>query len=382
MSNFRQSKFILSCLLALVLLASVLVLDNRYRARHEAEIADKFQLLGELRRSALESYFKTAEAEISFWSVSPEIRSDYAALSDGWDALGGSAAIRVRDLYISDYPFAGTGLSELRDAGDGSEYSYAHAQLHALASEFVTGRGYYDLFLIDLDGNIIYTVEKEQDYATNLARGAYSRSGLGDVFRRVTAAEHEHTVVFSDFARYAPSNGEPAIFAGKLMFDAEGKRLGVLALQLPSDKISDIMHFKTGMGESGETYLVGPDLLMRSNSRFSDISTVLDTTVDTETVQLALSGERGVAYTQDYRGIEVLSAYDYIDIEGLRWAVMAEIDADEIAAKVGSIMGALTAAAAALFGLVLLTFGALRDFGALDLGSGEAAGSDYDSDAM
>jgi methyl-accepting chemotaxis protein len=381
MSKSGQSKYIFSGLLALVLLASVLVLDNRYRARHEAEIADKFQLLVALRRSALESYFKTAEAEISFWSVSPEIRSNYAALSDGWDALGGSVAIRVRELYISDYPFAGTGLSELRDAGDGSEYSHAHAELHALANEFVNGRGYYDFFLIDLDGNIIYSVEKEQDYATNLARGAYSRSGLGDVFRRVTTTEYEHNVAFSDFSRYAPSNDDPAIFAGKLMFDAEGKKLGVLALQLPTETISDIMHFKTGMGESGETYLVGPDLLMRSDSRFTDISTVLDTTVDTETVQLALSGERGVAYTPDYRGIEVLSAYDYIDIDGIRWAVVAEIDADEIAAKVGSIVGVLAAAAVALFGLVLLTFSALRDFGSLGIGGGEA-GSDYDSDAM
>ena len=379
MSIGRQSRFVLGLVLVVVLTSSVLVLDNRYRAKRAAEIAAKFQLLVTLRRSALQSYFSTADAEISFWSVSPKIHSSFSALSEGWDDLGASVAIKVRDLYISDYPFAGNGLAGLADAGDGSAYSNAHADLHELAREFVTGRGYYDFFLIDLDGNIIYSVEKEQDYATNLVKGAYSQSGLGDVFRRVTSEEHEHTVAISDFARYAPSNDDPAIFAGKLMFNDKGKRIGVLALQLPSDSIHDIMHFTVGMGESGETYLVGPDLLMRSDSRFSDVSTVLDVSVGSDTVQRALNGERGVEYTPDYRGIEVLSAYDYIDISGLRWAVMAEIDADEIATQTGSILGVLAAAAAALFGLVLLTFTVLRDFGSIGLGEG---GGDYDPDAM
>ena len=195
--------------------------------------------------------------------------------------------------------------------------------------EFVSGRGYYDFFLIDLDGNIIYSVEKEQDYATNLRKGAYRSSGLADVFKRVTANTRDPRVAFSDFSRYAPSNDDPAIFAAKLIVDEQDEPLGVLALQLPTDTIKDIMHFTAGMGESGETYLVGPDFLMRSDSRFSADSTILATTVDTATVRRALEGESGVAYTPDYRGIEVLSAYDYIDIDGIRWAVMAEIDATE-----------------------------------------------------
>ncbi|MGI9291547.1 MAG: cache domain-containing protein [Gammaproteobacteria bacterium] len=381
MSLNRGSKIIVLLALIAVLVTSVFYLDARYRQVREAEIAAKFQLLGQLRRSALETYFKTAEAEISFWSLSPQIRESFIAIKNGWDALGDRAPIRVRDLYISNYPFAGTGLSELKDAGDGSAYSSAHAGLHELANEFLTGRGYYDFFLIDLDGNIIYSVEKEQDYATNLMRGAYSQSGLGVVFNRVLTEQHEHSVAYSDFSRYAPSNDDPAIFAARLLFDEEGNRLGVLALQLPTDTIVDIMHFTAGMGESGETYLVGGDLLMRSDSRFADTSTVLETVVDTTTVQQALSGERGVGYTPDYRGIEVLSAYDFIDIDGMRWAVMAEIDAAEVADKVGSVIGELIAAAIALFALVIASFLAIRDFGDMELAN-SAASTEYDADSV
>lgn len=376
----KIAKFVLTTGLALMLVITVVMLDARYRNQREAEIISQFQLLGQLRRSALESYFNTAEAEISFWSLSPQIRDSFSALRRGWNELGENAAIAVRGLYISDYPFAGTGLSELRDANDGSDYSRAHSELHHLASEFVTGRGYYDFFLIDLEGNIIYSVEKEQDYATNLLNGAYSQSGLGVVFRRVMDADHEHAVAFSDFARYAPSNDDPAIFAARLMFDANGNRLGVLALQLPTDTIANIMHFTAGMGESGETYLVGPDMIMRSDSRFSDVSTVLETAVDTWTVREALDGHQGVGYTPDYRGIEVLSAYDFIDVDDIRWAVMAEIDADEVASQVGSIIGELLAAALALFGLVIASFIVLRDFGSFELADSSTSG-EFEADA-
>ena len=62
------------------------------------------------------------------------------------------------------------------------------------------------------------------------------------------------------------------------------------------------MRFTGGMGEAGETYIVGEDLLMRSDSRFSDTTTILRTGVDSETVRRALAGETGVYMAEDYSG--------------------------------------------------------------------------------
>ena len=69
---------------------------------------------------------------------------------------------------------------------------------------------------------------------------------------------------------------------------------------------------------------------MRSDSRFSDTSTILKTTVDTDSVRRALAGENGVMFTPDYRGVSVLSAFSSTEIDNFRWAVMAEIDDDEV----------------------------------------------------
>ena len=92
------------------------------------------------------------------------------------------------------------------------------------------------------------------------------------------------------FERIDQAIAMAAMFMARAMIGPEGRILGVLALQLPTERIRSIMQFTAGMGESGETYLVGPDLLMRSNSRFSSHSTVLQQQVDTPTVRRALAG--------------------------------------------------------------------------------------------
>jgi hypothetical protein len=235
-------------------------------------------------------------------------------------------------------------------------YDEVHAALHDVAEEFVSGRGYYDFFLIDETGNIVYTVMKEADYATNLVDGPYRDTGLASVFQRALQ-DATGGVHISDFERYAPSGDEPAIFAARRMVDADSKPVAVLVLQLPTAKIMDIMQFNAGMGESGETYLVGQDYLMRSDSRFSDASTILRTRVDTDTVSRALDGQKGVDFTADYRGVPVLSAYDSLDVDGFRWAVMAEMDEDEVRSETSGMGGVFAAFGAVIYGLALWTIG-------------------------
>jgi methyl-accepting chemotaxis protein len=295
--------------------------------------AERFVLLSSLRKQALEEYFDTARAEITFWSLNEGLLSKQAELVERWGTYRdtqGDPGARLRQVYVDQSPFPPGELHQLQDAGDGSAYSAVHAALHPLTELFVVERGYYDLFLIGPDGDIFYTVEKEADFGTNLETGPWRDTGLADVFRRALASARDGGVVFSDFESYGPSEGAAAMFMAKAMVDAEGKTLGVLALQLPTDRIDSIMRFTAGMGDSGETYLVGEDLLMRSDSRFSDTSTILETRVETDSVKRALAGDNGVTFTSDYRGVSVLSAFSSTEIDNFRWAVMAEIDEDEV----------------------------------------------------
>src|SRR3546814_20197536 len=98
--------------------------------------------------------------------------------------------------------------------------------------EFLEARGYYDVFLISAKGDVVYTVFKESDFATNLETGEWKDSGLATVYRKARDSASAGAVAFVDFAAYAPSNGAAAsLIAAPVMRD--GRLLGVLAFPMP-----------------------------------------------------------------------------------------------------------------------------------------------------
>jgi len=199
---------------------------------------------------------------------------------------------------------------------------------------FIKAYGYYDFFLIDDAGEIFYTLTKEADYQTNLITGKYNNSGLGKLFKKV---QDSGKFAMSDFSNYAPSNGDPAGFIALPLTTNSGISV-VVALQLSIEKISEVMQQRAGMGDTGESYLIGSDLLMRSDSFLdpeghsvgaSFSGTVKNNGVDTEGAKLAIKGEVGQKIIIDYNGNPVLSAYTPVDINGIRWALLSEIDVAE-----------------------------------------------------
>lgn len=213
---------------------------------------------------------------------------------------------------------------------------------HEYFDKFIKTYGYYNFFLIDESGQVFYTVTKEADYQTNLISGTYNNSGLGKLFKKVQSS---NSFAMFDFSRYAPSNNEPAGFIGIPLTTSSGLSV-VVALQLSTERIDEIMQEREGMGETGESYLVGSDLLMRSDSYLdpeghsvhaSFAGTVKNNGVDTEGARLAVKGEVGNKIIMDYNGSPVLSAYTPIDIHGIRWALLSEIDVAEAFESIDSL---------------------------------------------
>jgi len=198
--------------------------------------------------------------------------------------------------------------------------------------------GYYDLFLMNPDGYCFYTVTREADYQTNFEKGKYAGTNLGKLFRQVKA---EKKYGIADFAPYAPSNGVPAAFIAQPVIH-DGKVEIVAALQLSLDAINRIMQQRDGMGDSGETYLVGSDKLMRSDSFLdpqnhsvtASFSNPSAGSVDTEAAALALSGKTDQKIITDYNGNSVLSAFTPLNVGETTWALIAEIDEAEAFAAV------------------------------------------------
>lgn len=290
------------------------------------EMKISLEAIVQARTSALDGYFASIREDLDIIATSPVAVNALKDFTFAWKAAGKNAQGHLQAQYITDNPHP-TGQKEKLDFVDeGSWYGMAHKNFHPWFRKVLQERQYYDIFLLDTHGNVIYSVYKELDYATNMETGEYKDSDLGKAFRAAAANAGTGKDVFFDFRPYAPSAGAPASFIAKPVVNTEGKLLGVLAFQMPIDRLNAIMHETSGLGESGESFLVGSDYLMRSDSRFSETSTILKHQVEISSVTAALEGKSGFATGEELEGVLSEVAYGPFNFMGATWAVIAEID--------------------------------------------------------
>jgi len=315
--------------------------------------------------------------------------------------------------YISNNPHPYGQKQELEaSASDSSTYGKAHETFHKAFERAVKIFGFEDVMLVDADSmNIVYSYQKTSEFGTNLETGPYANTLMASKVRAMCSNNDRDDFKIADFEPYRPSLGKPMGFAVSPIFDGP-QMIGLLVLQFPIDNFNKVL---TGdfnwsaecMGKTGETYLVGPDRTMRSRSRFmyekpkdflkllresSVPSSIVDRIekqgnvicampVESESVEAAFRGQKGIMVVNDYRGEETLSAYGPIELDSLRWAVITEKDLAEVEAPIHQlgrtvlIVASGMALAVALLALMfshLLTrpLRALTE-GALRLGRGE-----------
>ncbi|MEO5333440.1 MAG: methyl-accepting chemotaxis protein [Magnetococcus sp. YQC-5] len=229
-------------------------------------------------------------------------------------------------------------------------------------NQFTKEYGYYDLFLMAVDGDINYTHGKESDLGQNLITGDLKNSGLGKAFDK---AMKTGTVALGDFEPYAPSRGEPAAFIVTPIKQG-GKVIGALGLQLSLESINAVMQQREGMGKTGESYLVGADKRMRSDSfldkqghsvKASFAGTIQKNGVDTEASREALAGKDASKVIMDYNGNPVLSSFSPLKMGDTTWAVIVEIDLAEVREPIVALITAIVSLGliiAVLVGLIAL----------------------------
>ncbi len=340
--NIKISTKIPLAILSLCLVIGISIgISSYFSARKtiREEAVEKLSALADARRVAIREYLDSIRDDLAFIAGSPTTIEALRAFREDWRKLAanGNPTETLHRLYIKDNPFP-TGEKEKLDAAkDGSAYSADHAKFHPWFRSFLKKRGYYDIFLFDTNGDLVYTVFKELDYATNLNTGPWKDTDLGNAFRAALAAKTPGAQYFFDFRPYAPSHDAPASFIATPLLNEKGKVEGVLAFQMPIDRINRVMQVNAGLGKTGQSYLVGNDMLMRSDSRFSQDSTILSQKVETPAVKAALRGESGAMETTTYDGRVVESAFLPLDFLGSRFAVIAEITRDELFAPVAGM---------------------------------------------
>ncbi len=201
---------------------------------------------------------------------------------------------------------------------------------------FQTSHGYSDIFLIDSDGNILFSSFGNNDLGTNLLSGKYSDT----LFAR-TAGKVFKTGIsgFSDFEVYGPLNNQVTGFVVHDMLDDEGNKIGLVAIGIHARQIDFVMNELSDSGKkSAEVYLVGTDLNMRTNSILSKKETILKKRIDTEQTRAWHEHKadkveidhmkKALVYTGPH-GKKVLGVHCPIRIGDVPFGVIAEIEEQE-----------------------------------------------------
>ncbi|WP_419776777.1 methyl-accepting chemotaxis protein [Malaciobacter marinus] len=202
--------------------------------------------------------------------------------------------------------------------------------------------GYYDIFIINQNGHVMYSQARESDYGANISSGSLRNSGLGEAWKKARELKRG---VFIDMKPYAPSNNEPAMFLASPI-NIDGDLKAVLVFQISDKNINKIMQFRKGYNDSQEDYLVGPDKLMRSDSfidpkghsvkaSFANPNT---SNINTVASRNGLDKKTNTEIITDYNGNQVLSSYSYIMIgQDFHWAIISEIDEAEVLLRPNNI---------------------------------------------
>ncbi|MBU2865869.1 methyl-accepting chemotaxis protein [Pacificibacter marinus] len=305
------------------------------------EAEEKLSTIAEARQIEFQTWLNSIDVDIRGQATSPTVLSALRGFGEAWRVLPDDPTAYLQDVYIDQNPNI-EGEKHLLDAAeDGSGYSRVHKLYHSYFRDLADEKGYYDIFVFNLDGDLVYSVFKERDYATNFIDGPFKDSGLGATVKAVIAATTDETagegskIIFEDLQAYAPSHGAPAAFIGAPIVDRRGATKGVIAFQLPTARFNLVMQRTTGLGETGEAYLVGSDLKLRSAPIHAEGSSALVQTVTNQAARHALAGETGLIRETDANAEmghahEHLAAYLPIDYHGVRWGLIAEQTIDEI----------------------------------------------------
>ena len=417
--------------------------------------AERLIELRESQRRQVEALFGEVTNSMIVWSDSFSINDATTALAAGFDELGNATITPAQQQALVNYyendmikPIKRATGNELDinailpssnaqkylqanytapsvsapagslpavDAGDGSPWSAANARYDFYLRNVVTRFDYRDALLLDMQGNIVYTVKKGPDLGTNILTGPYRESHLRDAYQKALRSNDVDFVWITDFQPYQPELDTPTAWVVSPV-GMGGKISGVLALPFPITKINQIMtankHWQSaGMGAATETYLAGPDDLMRSDSRLfledpkayrrdaiaagtpPDVvdkairlgGTTMVQPVPSSGLAAAQRGETGTVTGTDYTGNKEMEAYAPLIIadSDLHWSILATRDDSDAFARLGKFSKTLVIAVTTVVFVIcvasmIIAQSAVRPVRRLEAGTRKVSSGDYD----
>jgi signal transduction histidine kinase len=303
---------------------------------------DRLTVIRQTRARQIERYFQDVSSHVLALATDESAITALEELDRAWHSLtapvdAGAAqgewlptepnARALQYHYIVANPHPVGAKDRLLVAPGAGAYGKVHARFHPTLHRYQSAFGFYDIFLIDRDGRVLYTVFKEGDLGANLTVPPFSQTALARAHRRAMELPEPETTVMEDYAPYVPSHAAQAAFVAAPVWRS-GEKVGVLAIQISMDEVNRVMtgngHWQEeGFGETGQAYMVDAGNELRSGLRFR-----------------GSAGEpvtgTGTAISADGRR---LRSWVPLGVRDVTWSLVAEIGVDEALAPVAQLQG-------------------------------------------
>ena len=358
---------------------TAVVMRAAYRALAGATVTP--EMTDAVRRFHLEEYSPAVAKRLSVAPVA------------GWSLPTSTEEWYLHYHYLVRAPRPYGPSRVLESSTDTSTYGTALKEVQQKLGPSLERFGFHNVILVDPETlEVFYSYEASTIVGTNFATGPYATSNVAALARDLSLSKATDDYRVADFDQYQPKLGAPMAFIGSPVFDGP-RVVAVMLLRFPIEPIADALSGgrqweAEGLGKTGEAYLLGPDMTMRTDSRFliedptaffaalrrstlttrtADTIERLNTTILTMPVKhaaarAALRGESGLMEVDDgYRGVPVLMAYGPVDLDSLRWGVIARVDKTEAMAPLAEytrrvlVTGVGLTVVACLLALVMAT---------------------------
>jgi methyl-accepting chemotaxis protein len=325
----------------------------------------KLEAIGTLKQEQIVNYLSDMKVDAEVFASLPFVEGAVEEL----DALSKEAKSKgyVGEEMLNYGPYKAV-FDEYYD------FTVNYKEMHGIGEVFLFSPN---------SGRVLLSTEMQHDFGVELVEGSHDEhahdASLEDQLAIAWGEMRESkSTVMTDLEMHSHDGHEEAAMLIIVPSFAGEEYIGGIGVEVPFEEIDKIMFDSHGMGETGETYLVGDDYLMRSNSRLSSESTILRQKVDTESVVHAFSmaksdehehdfrgeehDEEGMIHTEiieDYRGASVLSYHSPLDLHAVlgvdfEWVLLAEVDQSEAFAAVYNLRNTVVLAVAAILVIVLL----------------------------
>jgi signal transduction histidine kinase len=191
--------------------------------------------------------------------------------------------------------------------------------LQKLNEELYYHSSFFEFFILDLNGSVVLSTDSKQEQKIKSNQSFF----IEGKYR-----------TYTQFFYFCQTLRQPAITISTPIKDRQNNTIGVLAGRVNVKGISAIMAENSGLGVTGETYLINQFNYMVTNSRFEE-DYALKKTIYTENAKNCINGHDGFGFYDNYIGIPVMSSYRWIPDKKV--CLLAEISQKEALAPLKAV---------------------------------------------